>query len=381
MSYDDRRRNVLENNDDSDSPMSLDDHRRRVLSNEVDEEQVEVNQRLLIDKILARYSAEFVVYRELLQNSDDAGSSSVQIIFETANNKYKAVPNPLNPSKRLSLEDNKMEDKVIRITYKNNGFAFRLEDWNRLKKIAEGNPDEQKIGAFGVGFYSLFSVCEEPFVTSGGQGMAFFWRGNKLFTKQGPTDDKDKVWTSFLMDMREPLEFPNVEKFARFLANALGFTGNLKEVSVYFNNTLVIQLSKKMQEPKSIEISSEFDTFSPQKIFRLTSVDIRDVQLDVERLIVPTNFSSDHTQTEKASIFLKIASGNMDVQVSNGFSSEMERITKKKPPNKTNIQMIFTGFDKHEYYNKNVSSAFKDLLPYPEQGRIYIGFSTHQTTG
>lgn len=51
---------------------------------------------------------------------------------------------------------------------------------------AEGNPDEEKIGAFGVGtlphllqfstsftkpvsgFYSLFSVTEEPFVTSGG---------------------------------------------------------------------------------------------------------------------------------------------------------------------------------------------------------------------
>lgn len=50
---------------------------------------------------------------------------------------------------------------------------------------AEGNPDEEKIGAFGVGmlptsrlmllpktiagFYSLFSVTEEPFVVSGGK--------------------------------------------------------------------------------------------------------------------------------------------------------------------------------------------------------------------
>jgi len=32
--------------------------------------------------------------------------------------------------------------------FKNNGFTFRSEDWNRLKKIAEGNPDEQKVNLF-----------------------------------------------------------------------------------------------------------------------------------------------------------------------------------------------------------------------------------------
>ncbi|RIA81211.1 hypothetical protein C1645_837362 [Glomus cerebriforme] len=388
--------------------MSLDTFKSKVLSNS-NEESVEVNQRLLIDKILARYSSEFVIYRELIQNSDDAKSSSIQIIFETAkttstntsnNKKMKniVIRNLLNPI-RGNITDKKMneiklKDKVTRIIFKNNGFPFRLEDWNRLKKIAEGNPDEQKIGAFGVGFYSLFSVCEEPFVTSGGQGMAFFWRGNQLFTKQGPTGDKDKVWTTFLMDAREPLEannltFPNIEKFAQFLANSLGFTENLREVSVYFNNTLVIQLSKKMQEPKSMNIANEINKNSPQKIFKLISVDVRNIQLDVKRLIIPTDMDEKIWRslpitkfyTEKASILLRIAYGNLNVKVSNEFSAEMERITKKKPPSKTTIQMIFTGFDEHENYNKNVSTVFKNLLPYPEQGRVYIGFSTHQTTG
>ncbi|GBB83161.1 hypothetical protein RclHR1_00010043 [Rhizophagus clarus] len=324
--------------------MSLDDLRDQILSN-FNEERVEVNQRLLVDKILARYSSEFVVYRELMQNSDDAKSSSIQIVFETENN------------------------KVIRILFKNNGFAFRPEDWNRLKTIAEGNPDEQKIGAFGVGFYSLFSFCENPFVSSGGQGMAFYWRKNHLFTKQGSIEDKDKGWTTFLMDTRVPVELPDVEEFARFLANSLVFTVNLQEITVYFNDTMPIKLSKKMEEPKLMVIASEYNTSSPQNLFHLTSVNISDVHLDVKY------------QERKSAIFFRIANGNLDVNVSDAFSAEMERITKKKPPNKTTIQMIFTGFDEHSSSSESVSSVFKELYQYPEQGKIHIGFSTHQTTG
>ncbi len=43
-------------------------------------------------------------------------------------------------------------------------------------------------------------------VYSGGQGMAFYWRGDHLFAGYAPTDDVDRNWTTFLMDMREPVE-------------------------------------------------------------------------------------------------------------------------------------------------------------------------------
>jgi hypothetical protein len=39
-----------------------------------------------------------------------------------------------------------VKSKVTQLVVKNNGQAFREEDWQRLKRIAEGNPDEQKIG-------------------------------------------------------------------------------------------------------------------------------------------------------------------------------------------------------------------------------------------
>ncbi|PKY20927.1 hypothetical protein RhiirB3_524661 [Rhizophagus irregularis] len=351
--------------------------RNQVLSSAGGEHRVEVNQRHLIDKILARYSAKFVVFRELMQNSDDAKSTKVQIFYETANPK----------------QDIKLKDKIIRISFKNNGFLFRPEDWDRLRKIAEGNPDEQKIGAFGVGFYSLFSVCETPFVSSGDQGMAFYWQGNQLLTKQARIYNKDKIWTSFLMDMRETEEFPEIDELAQFLANSLGFTGNLQEVSVYFNNKLVIELSKIMQDLGSVGISPEFDTCSPQEMFHLTSVDVRDVQLTVKRLIIPKNMDNRNNwrflpitdlEIEKVFIFLKIANGNLDVRVSEAFSNEMERSTKKKPPSKTTIQIIYTGYDEHNSsmnHENNISPIFENLHPFPKQGRIYIGFPTHQTTG
>ena len=48
--------------------------------------RVEVNQRALIDKILARYASAGAVYRELLQNSNDADATVAEIYFSVNEN-------------------------------------------------------------------------------------------------------------------------------------------------------------------------------------------------------------------------------------------------------------------------------------------------------
>ncbi|CAJ0748626.1 5817_t:CDS:2, partial [Entrophospora sp. SA101] len=56
----------------------------------------------------------------------------------------------------------------------------------------------------------------------------------------------------------------------------------------------------------------------------------------------------------------------------------------KLKTNNTTIQMIFTGHDERNLpgnSNKKILNVFKDLTPFPDQGRIFIGFPTHQTTG
>ncbi|KAF9330531.1 hypothetical protein BG006_006519 [Podila minutissima] len=347
---------------------ALDALRSQVLSKTGAEERVEVNQRHLIDKILARYSAEYVVYRELMQNSDDAGAKGIEIVFETAtSNPQETVPN--------------LNAKITRVLFKNNGMDFRPEDWNRLKKIAEGNPDESKIGAFGVGFYSLFSICEEPFVSSGKECMAFYWRNDQLYAKRAPVpDDEEQTdsWTTFLLDLREPMDMLNMDEFAPFLARSLGFTANLRDISVYLNHHRLLNISKKMREPRPMTLPKTMYMTSPQKIFTLKSVDLQSVQLDATRLEVSRWLGEVTTTT--TTIFLRTASGHLDVKVSKQFSNEMERTTKKYPPSQTAIQILYVGHDEKQASAEN-KTIFKDLVPFPEQGRIFIGFPTHQTTG
>ena len=85
--------------------------------------------------MLARYSGEFTVFRELLQNSDDAASERVEIHFMTKD---------FQPSTARGGSDGELGKASLpdlnrlifdKWAFKNDGMVFREEDWNRLKKI------------------------------------------------------------------------------------------------------------------------------------------------------------------------------------------------------------------------------------------------------
>ena len=98
------------------------------------------------------------MFRELLQNSDDAGARSVEIRFETEEylSREKGDSPQSDESKQENLPDLKTAvvcgplsvdrsgcsycslrspTQVHQWTFKNNGMQFRDEDWSRLKKI------------------------------------------------------------------------------------------------------------------------------------------------------------------------------------------------------------------------------------------------------
>ena len=153
--------------------MDFDALRARTLRSGADEEAVTVNTRALIDKVLARYSGQWTVLRELLQNAADASATKIKIKFETIPS--ATVPLPADASPSSLLRHTVLHHTLKRLVVTNNGQPFTENDWNRLKRIAEGNPDETKIGAlvsvsillFQTARAHLFLRARRPWRSSG----------------------------------------------------------------------------------------------------------------------------------------------------------------------------------------------------------------------
>ncbi|VEU42899.1 unnamed protein product [Pseudo-nitzschia multistriata] len=367
------------------------------------EERVEVNQRALIDKILARYASAGAVYRELLQNSNDAEATTAEIYFTTNREGKKNVDFVKTESLDKKIPStvhlkNAGKDIVSNVTYRNNGLLFRSQDWSRLKKIAEGNPDESKIGAFGVGAYTMFSICEEPMVLSGNAALAFFWKGDALWTKTIKTADRpkeDQAWTSFVLPSRDPYLMPDLVDFGEFLCASLTFTKCLREIRVYVNRERRLSIVKTpLTEPTVVNIGSKTSsnwfswtasnskggvtTVSPNGLFAL-----RDDQSLEEKLY--------HIQVELdgnvAGVTARYLSAVARTNIPAEMIHRMERVTKKKPPSKVDVQIFLShdqtidGDDTKLRKDRDVRRIAKSFSPRVGEGRIFIGFRTSQTTG
>lgn len=392
-----------------------------------DEDRIEVNQRHLIDKILARYSSEYTVYREVLQNANDAGASSFEIEFHTISNRNNLRSNSLILDKNLNSVDLDIRDsRVTAVTLRNNGRPFDENDWSRLKKIAEGNPDETKVGFFGVGFYSLFSICEEPIVISGEKCLAFYWRGDQLYARSGKAPSShDSKWTSIHLKIREKdYDFPHPDSFAHFCSKAILFTQFLDGIFVYLypevrlkesdenlnvsensNNNikeLIFSVLKKRAIAQDLSIQPK-DTLKnkartiPNGIFSLTRANCQPIQIDLYKRYTSFHLSSETNsgslftslwtiakalvkskaqeaaeKMQKApglfSLFLRVINCEVEVNCSSSLVKDMERSTKKRPPKSTKLHLLYRNYDEaqasHDGYDlKIVHPVLEGVLP------------------
>ncbi|KAF2716811.1 putative HATPase_c domain protein [Polychaeton citri CBS 116435] len=406
-----------------------------------DEEAVTVNTRALIDKVLARYSGEWTTLRELIQNAADAQASKVTIRFETQPSATVPLPSSQDPSQHL--KHTLLHHTLRTLLVSNDGQAFGENDWSRLKRIAEGNPDETKIGAFGVGFYSVFADCETPFVSSGNQTMAFYWKKDSLFTRKGrQPDGQNNGDTTFLLDYRsQSTPVPPLLGLCQFLSTSLTFVG-LECIDLYLDQWNILKLTKKMAPGMAVALPKELNPKTQGGLMKINGVEYQNAQIDAiwtnvvgwnKVLPTPKSDSSQSTGdansgslrswfskftntnamtnsakkraeqeeeklqqalfedlagTSRASVFLRISTVSIQTNVSRQLAQELERATKKPPPKSTRIAILTSSYDESSASLTTLSGAssqkaseiFATVLP-SKNGRVFIGFPTAQTTG
>ncbi|KAK0651802.1 hypothetical protein B0T16DRAFT_454222 [Cercophora newfieldiana] len=395
-----------------------------------DEEAVTVDTRALIDKVLARYSGEWTTLRELIQNAADAQATTVKIKWETLPSTQVPLPSTTNRSELLKHVIT--NHTLRRLVVENNGQPFTKTDWGRLKRIAEGNPDETKIGAFGVGFYSVFADCEEPLVSSGSEAMAFYWKGNALFTRklQIPSGEASPNTTFFLEYRNTTTPLPNLLSVGQFLATSLTFVA-LQNIEFWIDDWQVLALRKKSSPSIEIPIPRDLETKTKDGLMRLAAADRTSTQIDAtfmsalgwkpqasaagksndayypnstsempslrsffsrlaagvthdgarskalrEEKAVQDTISEDLTVLSTSSIFLRVTSAQVATKVSSSFASELERATKKPPPKMTKIAILTSSYDEtiasqtlaSESDASKVADVFSTVLPSKKPG-------------
>ena len=416
--------------------------REQTLGSHEDEEAVTVNTRALIDKVLARYSGEWTTLRELIQNAADAQASKVTIRFETTPSATVPLPQSQKPGEHLKHVLLHHMLKTLLVT--NDGDIFNENDWQRLKRIAEGNPDETKIGAFGVGFYSVFADCESPFVGSGKETMAFYWKKDSLFTRRGKLPDEEATkGTTFLLDYRSSTTpVPQLLSLCQFLATSLTFVG-LECIDLHLDEWNIVKLTKKMAPSASVSIPKEVNPKTRDGLMKITGVEYQNAQIDAQWMNVvgwnrtvtqpanpaaqsqpdpstgslrsffakfttapssSTNAAAQKARREEetlqralvedlagystATVFLRISTVNVQTFVGKQLAQELERATKKPPPKSTRIAILTSSYDESSASLSSISGAgskkasdiFSSVLP-TKNGKIFIGFPTAQTTG
>ena len=423
-----------------------------------EDERVEVNQRALIDKILARYASAGAVYRELIQNSNDAEAKRAEIRFTTntlsqaldktatsSSSSTTSIAAPSSSTTVVSSSTNNSKSHIVtQVVYRNDGLPFRPQDWSRLRKIAEGNPNPQKVGAFGVGAYTMFSIAEEPMVISGSSALKFLWKGDALWTKtmNVPNAEQEKTypqqvnpWTTFVLPSRDPYPLPDWVSFGQFLAASLTFTKSLDTVSVYVNDLPILQIKKDMIQPPQLIIadtpsssdnsgstlnkitswfgSSTSAVQTPRGLFQLDKDGANNPQQNaifesLYQITVTLKEQNDPKSTKKASstdkevatIRARHITATAVVKLPKDMIKRMHRVTKKDPPQKLSLEIYLDSTTDEQddgsavakanslfgrnSGRKKVSKAQQianSFRPTTSSGRIFIGFKTSQTTG
>ncbi|CAF3536801.1 unnamed protein product [Rotaria socialis] len=404
------------------------DHLRSMAQQNGNEQRVQVNQRLLIDKMLARYSSDFVVFRELIQNSDDAKATSFhfEITCEPLRPLVTSAKTKITlPSKELAAQNESLlmsntvlkfhNSRITQLRMVNNGIVFDETDWKRVASIAEGNTNVESVGQFGVGFFTVFSYCDEPIITSGNEYMAFVWRDDISLTTyrcQLPIEQQSNQ-TSIILKMKteyiliteantdssesrvklaknttkgttEKETVPSIDfnQLKTYCAKVLSFTKYINEISVKINGDMVFNVKKTKVLIPSAQGKAQFKKQSSvHSILNLNRFEESEQTFSI---------------TNGPSLTLRHIAVDAAVTINEKLHSQIQHTMKKRLPSNIQIQILYASNDliasrrsqtppidtdpNAEILNSLIPLKFENGRVTPS-GLIFVGLGTHQTTG
>lgn len=396
-----------------------------------DEQAVTVNTRDLIDKVLSRYAREWTTLRELIQNAADAGATRVKIKIETTPSVKVPTPQADDPATRLRhvMHNHTVSQWVI----ENDGQRFSSQDWSRLTEIAKGNPDETKIGAFGVGFYSVFDISDKPFVLSGSEALRFYWKGDALFTKRLKLGYMQNTDTTFLLPVRDgDASVPQGRKLlslCQFLTGSMTFVG-LQSIDLWLDEWRMLHLQRTTADSVTLNIPNSISRTTSDGLMQIKSVTQEAVQLEaewigalawtsgqrtgggVDAVLEPAKKSlfsffrkgaeSQSQSDDKPPLgaktgnasggnltaicshknFFHINKASIQTSIPRNLNTEFLRSRKKPPPEKTSLSYLSQSYEERAASKADAASIalklFSSVVP-STKGYVYIGFATSQS--
>jgi Protein of unknown function (DUF3684) len=250
----------------------------------------------------------------------------------------------------------------------------------------------EKIGAFGVGAYSLFSLTENPMVCSGGTDLAFEWAGDALLTRRAPSEAND-TWTSFHLPARDPYGVPEMTGFGGFLASSLTFTLSLAKIEVFVDGRSALCIAKTFPRAPVVMVPPVENSWwsrrsivlnSPTSIFSLKG---QGGGLTEREILISARFGESDEAT--AHISSRLIAADVVTQCSPELVLRMERVTKKRPMKQFSLMLLLadevsdlgasTGSDRVD--QRKARDLLSHFAPRIGAGRLFIGFRTSQTTG
>jgi len=118
-----------------------------------------------LKRILEDYQDGLAIIKELIQNADDAGASTVKLLYDKRQNK----------NTRDLLFDPGMRDWQGPALWVFNDQVFTESDFENITKVNAGTKefDTRKIGKFGLGFNSVYHLTDVPSFLSGDSLIIF----------------------------------------------------------------------------------------------------------------------------------------------------------------------------------------------------------------